>query len=115
MVPPQVGSLFAINFVPEYLIAIIISACLGSYGWLSRRVDQVNDRLDHFEVKVVEDYATKAQLSRAIDRLEAQFLRVGERLESSLLRMEDKLDAHVSEDRQRIETIIQKYHLTEND
>lgn len=100
--------------MPEYLLALIISACIGSYGWLSRRIDQVDQRIDRFEVKVAEEYATKEMLARAIDRLEAQFLRVGERLETSLIRMEDKLDAHVSEDRSRIEHIIEKYHLNKD-
>jgi hypothetical protein len=97
--------------MPEYLLALIISACIGSYGWLSRRIDQVDQRIDRFEVKVAEEYVTKQTLARALDRLEAQFLRVGGRLETSLLRMEDKIDAHVSEDRRRIEHIIEKYHL----
>jgi septal ring factor EnvC (AmiA/AmiB activator) len=100
--------------MPEYLLALIISACIGSYGWLSRRLDQVDQRIERFEVKVVEDYATKEMLARSLDRLESQFLRVGERLETSLLRMEDKLDAHVSADRARIERIIEKYHLNKN-
>ena len=100
--------------MPEYLLALIISACIGSYGWLSRRLDQVDQRIDRFEVKVAEEYATKEALVRAIDCLDGQFLRVGERLECSLIRMEDKLDAHVSEDRNRIDHIIQKYNLNKN-
>ena len=101
--------------MPEYVIALIISACLSSYAWLTRRIGDVDERLDAFTVKVAEVYVTKEQLEIALNRLENQCTRIGDRLENSLLRMEDKLDAHVSEDRRRIEAVINKYNLKKND
>jgi DNA repair exonuclease SbcCD ATPase subunit len=101
--------------MPEYAIALIISAAFGSYAWLNRKITDVDERLDAFTVKVAEVYVTKEQLQNALNRLENQFNRIGDRLESSLLRMEDKLDAHVSEDRCRIENVINKYNLKNND
>lgn len=100
--------------MPEYLVALIVSACLGSLGWMTRRIDTVENRLDEFELKVASEYATKAELSRALDRIESSFLRVGDHLQNSLIRMEDKLDAHVSGDRERIRAIIRKYQLNTN-
>lgn len=101
--------------MPEYLIAIVVSSVLGGYAWLNRRITDVDERLDAFTVKVAEVYVTKEQLNNALNRLENQFNRIGDRLETSLLRMEDKLDAHVSEDRCRIENVINKYNLKNHD
>ena len=100
--------------MPEYIVALILSACLGSLGWLTRKIDSVENRLDEFELKVASEYVTKAELFRALDRIESSFLRVGDNLQNSLIRVEDKLDAHVSEDRERIQSIIRKYRLNTN-
>lgn len=101
--------------MPEYVLAFILSACVGGLGWINRRIDLVDSKVDALEVKAAELYVTKDQLDKALTRLENQFLRFGDRLEISLLRMEDKLDAHVSEDRSRINNVIQKYNLNDHD
>lgn len=100
--------------MPEYIVALILSACLGSLGWLTRKIDSVENHLDEFELRVASEYATKAELSQALNRIESSFLRVGDHLQNSLIRMEDKLDAHVSEDRERIKAVIRKYRLNTN-
>ena len=82
---------------------------------MNRRVEEVDRKIDTFAMKVAEEYVTKGQLEHALNRLENQCTRIGDRLESSLLRVEDKLDAHVSEDRRRIEAVINKYNLKKND
>ena len=101
--------------MPEYVLAFILSAFVGGLGWINRRIDLVDSKVDALEVKAAEVYVTKDQLDKALTRLENQFLRFGDRLETSLLRMEDKLDAHVSEDRSRINNVIQKYNLNDHD
>ena len=88
---------------------------MGGFCWINRRIDLVDSKVDALEVKAAEVYVTKDQLDKALARLESQFLRFGDRLEISLLRMEDKLDAHVSEDRSRINNVIQKYNLNDHD
>lgn len=70
--------------MPEYVLAFILSAFLGGLGWLGRRIEQVDGKIDALEVKVAEEYVTKASLTSAMDRLESYFTRI-----------EDKLDRHI--------------------
>lgn len=86
--------------MPEYLIVLIASSCVGAFGWLARWVNDVDRRLDRFEVKVAEEYVTKEQLAKAIDRLEGHFIR-----------LEQKFDAHVIVTPENIASLIQKYKL----
>jgi uncharacterized coiled-coil protein SlyX len=86
--------------MPEYLTALAVSAVLGGFGLLHRRVEALDYRIDKFEVKVAETYVTKEDLYKMFDKLG-----------HSLERMEDKLDAHVSENRSRISDVIHKYNL----
>lgn len=85
--------------MPEYLIALILSAILGGAGFLMRRIDNVDEKIDRLELKVAEFYVTKDTLFRMFDRLD-----------SNLTRMEEKLDAHVFEDPRLLEQIRKKYH-----
>lgn len=85
--------------MPEYLIALVLSAAAATGGFLIKRIDSVEDKVDRLELKVAETYVTKETLFRMFDRLE-----------SNLSRMEEKLDAHVFEDPILINRLREKYH-----
>lgn len=88
--------------MPEYLIALTLSAVLGSFGWIYRKVEGIDSRLDRFELRAAQTFVTRETLDRTFDRLEAH-----------LIRMEDKIDAHVSGNPNRIESMRNKYNLSE--
>lgn len=83
--------------MPEYVINVILG---GFIGWLIKRVEGVEDRLRKTEIA----NATNQSYQQSLDRNFA-------RLEAYLQRVEEKLDAHVSENRERIRDIKEKYHL----
>lgn len=83
--------------MPEYVITVILG---GFVGWLCRRVESVEGRLTKAEIA----NATNTSYQHSLDRNFA-------RLEAYLQRVEEKLDAHVSENRERIRDIKEKYHL----
>lgn len=92
------GTSLAHKLMPEYIVAIIISACVGSYGWLARRIEDVDRRVDTFEVKVAKEYVTKDELANALSRLEGHFVR-----------LEEKFDQHVISTPEKIASLIQSY------
>lgn len=85
--------------MPEYLIALILSATATTAAFLLRRIDMVDQKVDKLELKVAETYVTKETLFRMFDRLD-----------SNLVRMEEKLDAHVFEDPIQLKRLREKYH-----
>lgn len=86
--------------MPEYIVGIALTALLGALGFLNRRIDMVNTRLENHELKVAENYITKVEVSQNF-----------ERLFEMLMRLEDKVDAHVSEEPRKIDRIKRKYNL----
>lgn len=67
--------------MPEYIIAIFASICLGSYGWLSRRLEDVDRKIDKLQVKIAEEYVTQSSFVAALDRLEGYLQRVEHKLD----------------------------------
>ena len=86
--------------MPEYIVGIALTALLGALGFLNRRIDVVNTRLESHELKVAENYVTKVEVSQNF-----------ERLFEMLIRLEDKVHAHVSEEPRKIDRIKRKYNL----
>ena len=86
--------------MPEYIVGIALTSLLGALGFLNRRIDMVSSRLEAHELKVAENYVTKAEVSQNF-----------ERLFEMLIRLEDKVDAHVSEEPFKIDKIKRKYNL----
>ena len=78
----------------------MFSGLFAVCGLINRKIDLVERRQDHLELKVAETYVTKAELRDQYARLLTSFAR-----------LEDKVDAHVSEDKVKIELIKQKYNL----
>ena len=87
------------NRMPEYLVALILSAIAGGYTMLQRKIDSTDEKIDRLELKVSEQYVSKSDVSN-------QFLRLWD----TLHRMEEKLDAHVSENKVEIQRIKDKYY-----
>ncbi len=85
--------------MPEYFIAVIISAIAGGYTLLQHKVDATDDKIDRLELKVSETYLSKSDVQN-------QFIRLWD----TLHRMEEKLDAHVSENKVDIQRIKNKYY-----
>ncbi|AET72505.1 hypothetical protein SXGG_00005 [Synechococcus phage S-CBP42] len=85
--------------MPEYLIAIILTAIAGSYTLQQRKIDTTGAKVDRLELKISEQYVSKTDTSN-------QFVRLWD----TLHRMEEKLDAHVSENKVEIQRIKDKYY-----
>lgn len=85
--------------MPEYVIALIISTILGSYGFIFRKIDSIDNRIDKLELKVAETYVTKEDMEKEFNYLF-----------NTLRRMEEKIDAHIFGDYQQINRLKQKYH-----
>ena len=90
--------------MPEYLIALLVSAAAGAAGLTVRKLDQLDTRIDVLTVKIAEEYVKK-------DDMNAHFVRLWD----TLHRMEEKLDAHVSENKIQIQRIKDKYYLNQGD
>ena len=86
--------------MPEYILAVLVSAGLACFGILNRKAESIDSRIDKLEVKLAETYVTKADLRLEFDRMGAVFSR-----------LEDKIDAHVSEEPARIQKMKSKYNL----
>lgn len=67
--------------MPEYLIGIIVSVVFGGSTFLFKRIDQVEAKVDQLELKTAERYATKAELSNAMNRLESYSARIEDKLD----------------------------------
>ncbi|AAL73319.1 hypothetical protein P60_gp38 [Synechococcus phage P60] len=85
--------------MPEYLVALLLSAIAGGYTLLHRRIDTTFEKINRLELKVSEQYVSKADVA-------GQFMRLWD----TLNRMEEKLDAHVSENKVEIQRIKDKYY-----
>jgi len=90
--------------MPEYVIALLVSAAAGATGLAVRKLDQLDTRIDVLTVKIAEEYVKK-------DDMVPQFVRLWD----TLHRMEEKLDAHVSENKLQIQRIKDKYYLNKGD
>ena len=86
--------------MPEYALGLMFSGLFAVCGLINRKIDMVERRQDHLELKIAETYVTKADLKDHFTLLL-----------SSLDRLEDKVDAHVSEDKLRITKMQAKYNL----
>ena len=86
--------------MPEHILAAAVAVLMSLFGVSFRKIDQADRRMDALELKVAENYVTKAEFRE-------QFVL----LFKTLSRLEDKIDAHVSEDARKIETIKSKYNL----
>lgn len=84
--------------MPEYLVNLVIG---GFVTWLYRRVDTLETRLRQAEIEGAEVKSHRSYIEQNFNRLEAY-----------LQRLEEKIDAHVSENRERIRYIKEKYELT---
>ena len=74
--------------MPEYLVAMLVTAVLGWGSFTWRRADKAldsaeraNDRTDKLELKVAENYLSKAEFQQRMDELF-----------STLTRFENKID-----------------------
>jgi uncharacterized coiled-coil protein SlyX len=84
--------------MPEWLLALVGSTLLSGAGLTWKRLSDVNDRVDQLEIRIAEDFATKADMNTAFDKVD-----------QSLCRFENKLDALVmSELRTLREGFVQK-------
>ena len=62
--------------MPEYIVGIALTSLLGALGFLNRRIDMVNSRLEAHELKVAENYVTKAEVSQNFERLFEMLIRL---------------------------------------
>ena len=85
--------------MPEYLVALLLSATAGAFTMLQRDIKANDQKIDRLELKLSEDYVKKTDVN-------GQFLRLWD----TLNRMEEKLDAHVSENQLDIQRIKDKYY-----
>jgi len=85
--------------MPEYLVALILSAIAGAYTMVQRDIKANDQKIDRLELKLSEEYVKKTDVT-------GQFLRLWD----TLHRMEEKLDAHVSENQLEIQRIKDKYY-----
>ena len=89
--------------MPEYIAAAIMAALMSLFGVSFRKIDQADRRMDALELKVAENYVTKAEFRE-------QFVL----LFKTLARLEDKIDAHVTEDQTKIERMLKRWKLNED-
>ena len=57
--------------MPEYFIGALITIMIGAAGNLFGRLGRLDHRIDALEVKIAENYVTKADLMRFEDKLDA--------------------------------------------
>ena len=86
--------------MPEHIVAAAVAVLMSLFGVSFRKIDQADRRMDALELKVAENYVTKAEFRE-------QFVL----LFKTLSRLEDKIDAHGSEDARKIDQIKRKYDL----
>lgn len=84
----------------ETIVAAIAAGVMSLFGVSFRKIDQADRRMDALELKVAENYVTKAEFRE-------QFVL----LFKTLARLEDKIDAHVSQDAKKIDLMIKRYNL----
>lgn len=60
--------------MPEYVIGIILSGIVGLATNIYTRMHKLDDRVDKLELKIAENYVTKADLMRFEDKLDAVIL-----------------------------------------
>ena len=72
-------------------MAGLLAGVMSLFGLSFRKIDQADRRMDALELKVAENYVTKAEFRE-------QFVL----LFKTLARLEDKIDAHVTEDKHKI-------------
>ena len=86
--------------MPEYMMAGLLAGVMSLFGLSFRKIDQADRRMDALELKVAENYVTKAEFRE-------QFVL----LFKTLARLEDKIDAHVTEDKHKIELMLKRWKL----
>ena len=89
--------------MPEYLIVLTLTSVLGGFGFLAKKVNLLDDRLDKFQVKVAESYVTRINLDHTLDTIMKRFDR-----------FEDKLDATYRVESERLALIKQAYQYKQN-
>ena len=89
--------------MPEYLIAIVLTAVMGGFGFVTKRISVLDDRLDDLHVKLAEEYVQKPSLDRSI-----------ELILNRLDRFEDKLDAAYRVENERLLLIKQSQLYKDN-
>ena len=57
--------------MPEYVIGAIVTIIIGTAGNLYGRMGRLDHRIDQLEVKIAENYVTKADLLRFEDKLDS--------------------------------------------
>ena len=57
--------------MPEYVIGAIVTIIIGAAGNLYGRMGRLDHRIDQLEVKIAENYVTKADLLRFEDKLDS--------------------------------------------
>lgn len=86
--------------MPEYIVALVLSAIAGGYTLVNRKIDALDNKIDKVELKVAEHYIRK-------EDIQEQFAN----LWKVLARLEEKLDAHVGENKLEIQRIKDKYDI----
>ena len=81
-------------------MAGLLAGVMSLFGLSFRKIDQADRRMDALELKVAENYVTKAEFRE-------QFVL----LFKTLARLEDKIDAHVTEDKHKIELMLKRWKL----
>lgn len=57
--------------MPEYVVGAIVTIIIGAAGNLYGRMGRLDHRIDQLEVKIAENYVTKADLLRFEDKLDS--------------------------------------------
>jgi len=69
--------------MPEYIAAIVLSGVIGLFGFMNRKIESNEKRVDALELKVAETYVTKRELAEKFNLII-----------STVTRLEDKIDKH---------------------
>ena len=73
----------------EAVVTVVIAALSGlgfMHTRLHTRIDSLERRIDGIELKVAEDYVTKADLTAMVDRVEGHMVRIENKLDKIIFR-----------------------------
>ena len=73
----------------EAVITIVVAALSGLgvlHTRLHSRIESLERRIDGIELKVAEDYVTKADLTSMVDRVEGHMVRIENKLDKIIFR-----------------------------
>lgn len=89
--------------MPDYIAAGLVAGVMSLFGVSFKKLDHADRRMDRLELKVAENYVSKAEFRE-------QFVLLFKTLD----RLEDKIDAHVTEDKTKIELMLKRWKLDQD-